>query len=57
MSTQAPTPHLVSVQLLRAIAVVQTEGGTESPVIRTAIVTARNSPAHERVVRTLRVYI
>lgn len=38
-------------KLFRAIAVLQ--GEVNPNIIRTAIVTARNSPAHERVIRTL----
>ena len=40
-------------KLLKAIAFVQKELGEEN-VIRTALVTARNSPAHKRVILTLR---
>jgi 5'-nucleotidase len=41
-------------KLLRAIAVLQRD--VRPDVIRTAIVTARNWPAHERVIRTLEVW-
>jgi 5'-nucleotidase len=42
-------------KLLRVLSKIQQEfNGTESAPIRTALVTSRNSPAHERVIRTLR---
>jgi 5'-nucleotidase len=40
-------------KLLRAISLVQLDVPVEDAPIRTALVTARNSPAHERVIRTL----
>lgn len=43
-------------KLFRAIAVLQAAFPKGETPIRTAIVTARNSPAHERVIRTLRVW-
>lgn len=43
-------------KLLKTISYLQKDlGNTKSP-IRTALVTARNSPAHERVIRTLRAW-
>ncbi len=41
-------------KFLQALHRIQTLGGTEKPYIRTALVTARAAPAHERVVKTLR---
>jgi 5'-nucleotidase len=42
-------------KVLRALAHLQQQGDREQKsLIRTALVTARNSPAHERVIRTLR---
>jgi 5'-nucleotidase len=42
-------------KVLRALALIQRQGNLqERSLIRTALVTARNSPAHERVIRTLR---
>jgi 5'-nucleotidase len=41
-------------KLLKTLSYFQNETGFEKPPIRTALVTARNSPAHERVIRTLR---
>jgi len=40
-------------QLLRAISNIQEKYPQEQTPIRTALITARNSPAHERVIRTL----
>ena len=40
-------------KLLTTISRVQKQLGTENVPIRTALVTARNAPAHERVIRTL----
>jgi 5'-nucleotidase len=36
-------------KLLKTLSYIQNETGFEKPPIRTALVTARNSPAHERV--------
>lgn len=42
-------------KLFRSLALLQRQGEKEGkPLIRTALVTARNSPADERVIRTLR---
>lgn len=43
-------------KLFRAISILQSEFGNDSSPVRTAIVTARNSPANERVIRTLRAW-
>lgn len=40
-------------QLLRVISNIQAKYPQEKTPIRTALITARNSPAHERVIRTL----
>ncbi|MCP4971031.1 MAG: 5'-nucleotidase [Arcobacter sp.] len=40
-------------QLLRVISNIQAKYHKEQTPIRTALITARNSPAHERVIRTL----
>ncbi len=40
-------------QLLRVISNIQSKYKEEQTPIRTALITARNSPAHERVIRTL----
>lgn len=43
-------------KLLRTISYLQSEVDLDPSPIRTALVTARNSPAHERVIRTLRAW-
>jgi 5'-nucleotidase len=43
-------------KLLRTLPFLQSEIKHDPPPIRTALVTSRNSPAHERVIRTLRVW-
>jgi 5'-nucleotidase len=54
-----PLPEGPFARLLKALSFIQNNFGTEgrhgSP-IRTALVTARSSPAHERVIRTLRAW-
>ena len=55
-NAQKPLPEGPFAKLLKTLSVIQQqfEGG---PVpIRTALVTARNAPAHERVIRTLRAW-
>lgn len=48
-----PLPEGPFAKLLTTISRVQKQLGTENAPIRTALVTARNAPAHERVIRTL----
>ena len=48
-----PLPDGPFAPLLRAISKAQTGVPVEQAPIRTALITARNSPAHERVIRTL----
>ena len=43
-------------RFLKTIAALQQEFSPEQTPIRTALVTARSAPAHERVVRTLRAW-
>ncbi|MBE6709335.1 MAG: 5'-nucleotidase [Ruminococcaceae bacterium] len=44
-------------KLLKTISLVQRKFGDKEPMpIRTALVTARNAPAHERVIKTLRTW-
>ena len=43
-------------KFLKTISDLQKRFEPESSPIRTALVTARNAPAHERVVRTLRAW-
>ena len=49
-----PPPEGPFKKLLTTLAQIQSEGDPSDPRVRIAIVTARNSPAHERVIRTLR---
>jgi 5'-nucleotidase len=43
-------------KLLKTISFLQFDANLDKTPIRTALVTARNSPAHERVIRTLRAW-
>ncbi len=43
-------------KLLKTLSVIQSDIKRDPPPIRTALVTARNSPAHERVIRTLEAW-
>lgn len=56
MNAQNPLPEGPFAKLLKTISLVQKRFPEESMPIRTALVTARNAPAHERVVRTLRAW-
>lgn len=49
-----PSPEGPFKKLLTTLARIQSEGDPADPRVRIAIVAARNSPAHERVIRTLR---
>ena len=51
-----PLPEGPFAKLLKTISLVQSEFDEVSIPIRTALVTARNAPAHERVLRTLRAW-
>ena len=52
-----PLPEGPFAKFLKTISLVQRQfDGAELPPIRTALVTARNAPAHERVIRTLRAW-
>jgi len=60
-NAQKPLPEGPFAKFLKTISFMQfdlTEGQSNklTPPIRTALVTARNSPAHERVIRTLRTW-
>lgn len=55
-NAQSPLPEGPFAKLLKTISLIQKEFPKESVPIRTALVTARNAPAHERVVRTLRAW-
>jgi 5'-nucleotidase len=43
-------------KLLKTLSILQSESPADRPPIRTALITARSSPAHERVIRTLRAW-
>lgn len=56
-----PLPEGPFARLLKALSFIQNsfrnaQGIAATPPIRTALVTARSSPAHERVIRTLRAW-
>jgi 5'-nucleotidase len=59
-NAQQPLPEGPFAKLLKTLSFMQFElnssGRQSTPPIRTALVTARNSPAHERVIRTLRTW-
>ena len=55
-NARKPLPEGPFAKLLKTISLIQ-NSFTEDPVpIRTALVTARNAPSHERVIRTLRAW-
>ncbi len=61
LNAQRPLPAGPFAKLLKTLYFLQFEWDAEGttmakPPIRTALVTARNSPAHERVIRTLRTW-
>lgn len=51
-----PLPKGPFAKLLKTISIIQEKFPEDKMPIRTALVTARNAPAHERVVRTLRAW-
>ncbi len=59
-NAKKPLPEGPFAKLLKTLSFLQFELNSsyqkEIPPIRTALVTARNSPAHERVIRTLRAW-
>ncbi len=55
-NAQSPLPEGPFAKLLKTISLIQKGFTKELVPIRTALVTARNAPAHERVVRTLRAW-
>jgi 5'-nucleotidase len=55
-NAQKPLPDGPFAKLLRSLSFLQSEIKQDPSPIRTALVTARNTPAHERVIRTLRVW-
>jgi 5'-nucleotidase len=55
-NAQKPLPEGPFAKLLKTISFLQKQFRPEDSPIRTALVTARNAPAHERVIRTLRAW-
>lgn len=55
-NAQNPLPEGPFAKLLKTISILQQTFTEEEVPIKTALVTARNAPAHERVVRTLRAW-
>lgn len=55
-NAQNPLPEGPFAKLLKTLSIVQQEFLKDTAPIRTALVTARNAPAHERVIRTLRAW-
>lgn len=59
-NAQQPLPEGPFAKLLKTLSFLQFDLNSKArqatPPIRTALVTARNSPAHERVIRTLRTW-
>lgn len=55
-NAQNPLPEGPFAKLLKTISIIQEKFPEDKMPIRTALVTARNAPAHERVVRTLRAW-
>ncbi len=55
-NARKPLPEGPFAKLLNTLALIQQKFPKEEVPIRTALVTARNAPAHERVVRTLRAW-
>lgn len=53
LNARKPLPEGPFAKLLTMISKVQRQFPTDNMPIRTALVTARNAPAHERVIRTL----
>lgn len=55
-NAQKPLPEGPFAKLLKTISIMQKGFPSDKSPIRTALVTARNAPAHERVIRTLRAW-
>jgi 5'-nucleotidase len=55
-NARKPLPEGPFAKLLRSLSIIQAEFREGKSPIRTALVTARNSPAHERAIRTLRAW-
>lgn len=55
-NAQKPLPEGPFAKFLKTLSLIQQQFPKDVSPIRTALVTARNAPAHERVVRTLRAW-
>lgn len=55
-NAKKPLPEGPFAKLLKTISIIQSKFPADKVPIRTSLVTARNAPAHERVVRTLRAW-
>ncbi len=55
-NAQNPLPEDPFAKLLKTLSLIQQQFPKDESPIRTALVTARNAPAHERVIRTLRAW-
>ena len=55
-NARKPLPEGPFAKLLKTLANLQSEFDSDDVPIRTALMTARNSPAHERAIRTLRAW-
>ena len=55
-NAECPLPEGPFAKLLKTLSLVQSRFPDEDMPIRTALVTARNAPSHERVIRTLRAW-
>ena len=55
-NAKKPLPEGPFAKLLKTISLIQNQFCADNMPIRTALVTARNTPAHERVIRTLRAW-
>ena len=55
-NAQNPLPEGLFAKLLKTLSLIQQQFPKDESPIRTALVTARNAPAHERVIRTLRAW-
>ncbi|PKM48604.1 MAG: 5'-nucleotidase, partial [Firmicutes bacterium HGW-Firmicutes-6] len=55
-NARKPLPEGPFAKFLKTLSAIQKEFDKNRAPIRTALVTARNAPAHERVIRTLRAW-
>ena len=55
-NAQKPLPEGPFAKLLKTLSSIQNGPAKNANMLRTALITARNSPAHERVIRTLNAW-